>query len=444
MPPPTIATSTGRLADRRRGHGGRCGCHHGPTAYRGRRWRWSGARARCAARWSSSPGGCSRSGSTSGTSGNLSARLGQRVLVTPSGVPYADLTEDAIVALDLDGRAAGPGLKPSRRCADPLRGLPRPTRTLGGFVHTHSPHAVAFAIVGEPIPPLQIEAAGYLGGAVRVMDYLPPADAQRARSACPRPSARTARSSCRTTGCTPWASRSTRRSRRPRSWRTARGSRGWRARWARHGQVPRCGDRPAPRVHPSSLRPALRLRDDRRCRAGRAPPAVAPDAPGARVHRRAVDRRGAWTSSPTSPAGRGAAATPAVAVPRHPERGVILRDSQESACRRRGRCARRRRPWRSSCPPPATRWPTHTTTGGWPSAILVAAGLLDIGAGHQLGAGRRARRGGRGPGAAGRIAMSGRSWRWAARARPPAGRRPPGRGAAATRRDGLRGALARR
>lgn len=114
-------------------------------------------------------------GLTSGTSGNLSARLGDRVLVTPSGVPYADLTEASIVALDLEGRPIGTGLKPSvdapTHCA-----VYRARPELGGFVHTHSPHAVAFAIVGEPIPPLQIEAAGYLGGAVRVMDYLPPAD----------------------------------------------------------------------------------------------------------------------------------------------------------------------------------------------------------------------------------------------------------------------------
>jgi ribulose-5-phosphate 4-epimerase/fuculose-1-phosphate aldolase len=114
-------------------------------------------------------------GLISGTSGNLSARLGDRVLITPSGVPYADLTEDSIVALDLDGRPARPGLKPSVdapiHCA-----VYRARPELGGFVHTHSPHAVAFAIVGEAIPPLQIEAAGYLGGAVRLMDYLPPAD----------------------------------------------------------------------------------------------------------------------------------------------------------------------------------------------------------------------------------------------------------------------------
>ena len=118
-------------------------------------------------------------GLTTGTSGNLSARFGERVLVTPSGVPYDELTEASLVAIDLAGRPLGPGLKPSVDTPVHLATYRRRPE-LGGFVHTHSPHAVAFAIVGEPIPPLQIEAAGYLGGAVRVMDYLPPADPSQA------------------------------------------------------------------------------------------------------------------------------------------------------------------------------------------------------------------------------------------------------------------------
>jgi ribulose-5-phosphate 4-epimerase/fuculose-1-phosphate aldolase len=118
-------------------------------------------------------------GLTTGTSGNLSARLGDRVLVTPSGVPYPELTEASLVAVDLEGRPVGEGLKPS--VDTPVHvAVYRRRPEIRGFVHTHSPHAVAFAIVGEPIPPLQIEAAGYLGGAVRVIDYVPPADPSQA------------------------------------------------------------------------------------------------------------------------------------------------------------------------------------------------------------------------------------------------------------------------
>jgi ribulose-5-phosphate 4-epimerase/fuculose-1-phosphate aldolase len=42
-------------------------------------------------------------------------------------------------------------------------------------IHTHSPHAAAFSTLHRPVPPLLAEPAGYLGGAVRVLDYVPPA-----------------------------------------------------------------------------------------------------------------------------------------------------------------------------------------------------------------------------------------------------------------------------
>lgn len=40
-----------------------------------------------------------------GTSGNVSVRVGDTVLVTPTGVPYDRLTHDDIVGVDLDGQA---------------------------------------------------------------------------------------------------------------------------------------------------------------------------------------------------------------------------------------------------------------------------------------------------------------------------------------------------
>lgn len=41
-----------------------------------------------------------------GTSGNVSVRIGDTVLVTPSGVPYDELTPGDLVAVGLDGRRA--------------------------------------------------------------------------------------------------------------------------------------------------------------------------------------------------------------------------------------------------------------------------------------------------------------------------------------------------
>jgi ribulose-5-phosphate 4-epimerase/fuculose-1-phosphate aldolase len=119
-------------------------------------------------------------GLVTGTSGNLSIRLDDdRVLVTPSGVEYASLTPEMIVALRLDGTPIGSGLRPSVDTPVHLAAYRR-RPDVRAFVHTHSPHAVAFAIVGRPIPPLQIEAAGFLGGEVRVIGYVPPASPEHA------------------------------------------------------------------------------------------------------------------------------------------------------------------------------------------------------------------------------------------------------------------------
>ena len=53
-------------------------------------------------------------GLVQGTSGNISVRTNSGMLVTPSGVPYADLRPESLAAMPLDGSADWEGpLKPS-------------------------------------------------------------------------------------------------------------------------------------------------------------------------------------------------------------------------------------------------------------------------------------------------------------------------------------------
>ena len=120
-------------------------------------------------------------GLVTGTSGNLSAREpgSERVVVTPSGVDYETLLPEDLVAVDLDGRPVGPGLVPSVDAPSHIA-IYRARPEVTGVVHTHSPHATAFAVVGEPIPPLLLEAAGFLGGAVGLVDPLPPGSPEAA------------------------------------------------------------------------------------------------------------------------------------------------------------------------------------------------------------------------------------------------------------------------
>jgi L-fuculose-phosphate aldolase len=116
------------------------------------------------------------SGLVRGTSGNLSARPPGSgwCLVTPSGVDYETMRPDDLVRVDLEGRLVGTGLKPS--VDTPIHvAVYRARPEVGAFIHTHSPYAAAFSTLHREVPPLITESAGYLGGSVRVMEYVPPA-----------------------------------------------------------------------------------------------------------------------------------------------------------------------------------------------------------------------------------------------------------------------------
>jgi ribulose-5-phosphate 4-epimerase/fuculose-1-phosphate aldolase len=117
-----------------------------------------------------------RLGLVTGTSGNMSVRGedGVTCLVTPSGVDYEAMREADVVEVELDGTPRPGQLKPSvdtmNHCA-----IYTARPDVSSVIHTHSPYAAAFSTLHRPIPALVAEAAGYLGGAVRVADYLPPA-----------------------------------------------------------------------------------------------------------------------------------------------------------------------------------------------------------------------------------------------------------------------------
>ncbi len=120
-------------------------------------------------------------GLVTGTAGNLSGRTpGETiVLVTPSGVDYETMRPEDLVAVDLDGKAAGNRLKPSVDTMNHVA-IYRARPDVGGILHTHSLYAAAFSTLYREIPPLITEAAGYLGGSVRVMEYIPPATPEQA------------------------------------------------------------------------------------------------------------------------------------------------------------------------------------------------------------------------------------------------------------------------
>ncbi len=93
------------------------------------------------------------SGLNRGTSGNASARIGDGLLVTPSGIAPGKLTPDSMVRLDAAGEAAPGALRPSsewRMHAGILARRP----DIHAVVHCHARHATILACAGMAIPPL--------------------------------------------------------------------------------------------------------------------------------------------------------------------------------------------------------------------------------------------------------------------------------------------------
>jgi len=115
------------------------------------------------------------SGLVAGTSGNVSGREGDYVVIKPSGVDYQSLTPEDLVVVNLSGQPIEGTLKPSVDTGAHLR-IYHAVPGVGGVVHTHSTCATVFAVLGRPVPVYLTETADLFGGPIPVSSYIPPAD----------------------------------------------------------------------------------------------------------------------------------------------------------------------------------------------------------------------------------------------------------------------------
>ncbi len=106
------------------------------------------------------------------TSGNVSGRdlASGLVVIKPSGVPYAQLTPDNMVVVDLDGKVVEGALKPSSDTFAHVY-IYRHRMEINGVVHTHSTFATAWAAVGKPIPAVLTAISDEFGGPIPVGGY---------------------------------------------------------------------------------------------------------------------------------------------------------------------------------------------------------------------------------------------------------------------------------
>ncbi|GEP11304.1 class II aldolase/adducin family protein [Methylobacterium gnaphalii] len=104
-----------------------------------------------------------------GTSGNVSVRWGDGLLITPSGLPYEQMSADDVVFVEMDGSFDHP-LVPSsewRIHRDILERRP----DVNAVVHAHPIHCTAFAMCRQDIPAVHYMIAAAGGPTIRCSGY---------------------------------------------------------------------------------------------------------------------------------------------------------------------------------------------------------------------------------------------------------------------------------
>lgn len=117
-----------------------------------------------------------------GSSGNLSVKYENGMLITASGIAYSKLTTSQIIEINLDGdKKSGLGSPSSEWRMH--AGIYKARDDVAAIVHTHSPYATAVAIARKFLPMVHDEGRILLGEKVPVATHTAPGSPQLAAAA---------------------------------------------------------------------------------------------------------------------------------------------------------------------------------------------------------------------------------------------------------------------
>jgi L-fuculose-phosphate aldolase len=120
-------------------------------------------------------------GLTHGTSGNISCRVPkkEKMLITPSNVPYEEIQEKDIMLVNFAGEAEETGRNPSSETPFHLM-IYKNREDIGGIVHSHSVYALAVAASRKTVPVFLDEMFSEIGGELEVSEYALPGSSELA------------------------------------------------------------------------------------------------------------------------------------------------------------------------------------------------------------------------------------------------------------------------
>lgn len=102
--------------------------------------------------------------------GNVSMRIGEHILVTPSGMSYEKLVPADVVVMDAKGKVVDGKRRPSVD-TEALLHIYNNMRDVNAIIHTHQPYATAIGLVLDELPAFCTTLVNATLGAVPVAPY---------------------------------------------------------------------------------------------------------------------------------------------------------------------------------------------------------------------------------------------------------------------------------
>lgn len=114
-----------------------------------------------------------------GTWGNVSVRVDDTIIMTPSRIAYKDMTIDDLVTIDYEGNVVE-GFRSPTTEREVHRLIYIARSDVGAIVHYHPVYASAMCATDEGIPPILEEVTQLIGGAVPITpEYIPAAEHEK-------------------------------------------------------------------------------------------------------------------------------------------------------------------------------------------------------------------------------------------------------------------------
>jgi L-fuculose-phosphate aldolase len=120
-------------------------------------------------------------GFASGLSGNISINLDNKILITPSGFNLADVRENDVVIIDLNGNKIRGKHNPSSEKQMHIE-IYKKRQDIKAIIHAHTPKASSFAVAGIPLDKAILSEASVILGQIPIAEYGMPSSDELAKS----------------------------------------------------------------------------------------------------------------------------------------------------------------------------------------------------------------------------------------------------------------------